>query len=46
MEFEKMLEDIQNKFIFNFQDIMVDEFEQFHSVKNNADTAHFKPQKI
>ena len=31
------LEDIQNKFIFHFQDIMVDEFEQFHSIKNNAD---------
>ena len=31
------LEDIRHKFTANFQQIMVDEFEQFHSVKNNAD---------
>ena len=33
------LEDIRHKFTANFQQIMVDEFEQFHSVKNNADDA-------
>ena len=41
----KKLEDILQNFIFGFQDIMADEFEQFHSVQNNADDSSLPTQE-